>query len=61
MALHLTLEKGDRVLLSGGIVVDVRRTGKFVQLSFEAPEGIKIERVFLDPKKQSEYGSSSDE
>ena len=55
MALHLTLEKGDRVMLSGGIVVDVRRVGKIVQLSFEAPEHIAITPIFKDAKKLSRH------
>lgn len=58
MALHLTLEKGDRVFIDGGIVIDVRRTGKFVQLSVEAPPDITIGSVFKDPKKQSEHISN---
>jgi sRNA-binding carbon storage regulator CsrA len=56
MALHLTLEKGDKVILSDGVVLDVRRTGAQTQISIEAPAEIKIMPVFKDSKKQMRYG-----
>jgi len=59
VALHLTLEKGDRLVIDGGIVIDVRRTGKFVQLSVEAPPEITIGSIFKDPAKQSRHISNS--
>jgi hypothetical protein len=52
MALHLTLEKGDKVLLSCDVIIDVRRTGTQTQLSIEAPEDVKIQAVYKDSKKQ---------
>ena len=57
MALHLTLEKGDRVMLSCGVVIDIARTGSQTQISIEAPEDIKIQAVFKDMKKQLRMGA----
>jgi len=52
MALHLTLDKGDKVLIGTNIVIDVRRVGRTPQLSIEAPADIKIMPVYKDSKKQ---------
>ena len=54
MALHLTLAKGDKVILSSGIVIDMRRVGATPQISIEAPEDVKIMTVFKDSKRQVE-------
>ena len=51
MALHLTLERGDKVLLSCGVIIDIRRTGTQTQISIEAPPEVKIQTVFKDSKK----------
>ena len=51
MALHLTLEKGDKVILSNGVIIDMRRVGKTPQISIEAPREVKIHPVFKDSKK----------
>ena len=54
MALHVTLEKGDRVMISGGIILEMRRTGKHCQISIEAPAEVNIETIYKDIKKQAE-------
>ena len=59
MALHLTLEKGDRVILSCDVVIDIRRTGSQTQLSIEAPKDVKIQPIFRDSKKQLNHGIKS--
>jgi preprotein translocase subunit YajC len=56
MALHLTLEKGDRVTLSCGVIIEIRRTGTQTQISIEAKPDIKITPTFKDMKKQMKYG-----
>ena len=59
MALHITLEKGDRIILTGGIVIDVRRTGRQTQLSVEAPQEVKIQTIFKDIKRQAEHEANA--
>lgn len=53
MALLITMEPGDRVLMTGGIVIEVRRRGKFPQLSIDAPRDVQIAHEFADPQKQA--------
>lgn len=54
MALHITMDVKDRVVLSCGVVIELRRAGRQTQISIEAPEDIKIDTIFHDPKKQVE-------
>ena len=53
MGLKLTVGAEDKILLSNGIVIDVRSTSnRQVCLEFEAPREVKIHAIFKDSSKQ---------
>ena len=53
MGLKLTVGRGDKIVLSAGVVVDVRTVSdKQVCLEFEAPRDVKIHTIFKDSSKQ---------
>jgi sRNA-binding carbon storage regulator CsrA len=56
MPLHITVSKGDRIILSDGVIIDVRRIGSQPQLSIEAPPEIEIQTIYKDIKKQAKLG-----
>ena len=53
MGLKLTVTRGDKIICSNGIVIDIITTSdKQTMLEFHAPRDIKIDAVFLDSSKQ---------
>jgi hypothetical protein len=42
----------DKIIMSDGVVIDVRNFGKRVTLEFTAPDDIKINAIFKDPNQQ---------
>ncbi len=53
MGLKLTVSRGDKILLSNGVVIDVRTlSDRVVCLEFEAPQSVKIHAIFSDSSKQ---------
>ena len=52
MPLILTLSENDQVVLSNGVIITVTRTGKHIQLEFDAAKDIKIHAIFNDPSEQ---------
>ena len=53
MGLKLTVSRGDKILLSNGVVIDVRTlSDRVVCLEFEAPQSVKINAIFSDSSKQ---------
>jgi len=53
MGLKLTVSRGDKIITSNGIVIDVRtNSDKQVVLEFHAPIEIKIHAIFKDSSKQ---------
>ena len=52
MGLKLTLQSGDKVMLSNGVMIDVNTTSnKQTQLEFHADASVKINTVFKDSSK----------
>jgi hypothetical protein len=52
MGLKLTVGVEDKIIMSDGVVIDVRNFGKRVTLEFTAPDDIKINAIFKDPNQQ---------
>jgi len=56
MALKLTIGKGDKIIMSDGVVIDLIHIGAKnsgqVTLAFEAPQEIRINAIFQDSRKQ---------
>jgi hypothetical protein len=53
IGLKLTVSKHDKIVLSNGVVIDVRSTSdKQTTLEFTAPRDVEINAVFQDSKKQ---------
>jgi sRNA-binding carbon storage regulator CsrA len=56
VGLKLTFGKGDKIIMSDGVVIDYLagspKDGGQVTLEFEAPKDIRIHTVFGDSRKQ---------
>ena len=53
MGLKLTVSRGDKIICSNGIVIDIITTSdKQTMLEFHAPKSIKIDAIFGDSSKQ---------